>query len=182
MLSFSCSKGFLLMLAVLIYLDGQGLVLQSILACAAHELGHWLFILLLGGKVRALRLTAVGAEIKLNTYYPLSYSREIAVSLAGPVVNLMLAAIAVWGGWHLFAGLNLCLGVLNLLPIDPLDGGCALKLALKGGNVRAADRIVEIISIVFSGALFGLGWMAWLSWGNITLLCIAAWLIVGVLK
>lgn len=182
MFRISCSKGFLLILAVLIYLDGQGVVLQSIIACTAHELGHWSLILLLGGKVRTLRLTAVGAEIELDTNYPLSYGREIAVSLAGPAVNLVLTSVAVLGGLHLFAGLNLCLGVLNLLPIEPLDGGCVLKLALTGSNVRAADRIVKVISIVFSGALFGLGWMAWLRWGNITLLCTAAWLIGGVLK
>lgn len=179
---FSCSKGFLLVLAVLIYLDGQRLVLWSLFACTIHELGHWVMILLMGGKVRALRLTMVGAEMKLDTRNSLSYGREVAAALAGPALNLLTAWICILGGWYLFAGLNLCFGILNLVPVFPLDGGRALAFALAASDLHASDTIIRVISIVFSGVLLGLGFAAWREWGNMTLLITAIWLIGGMLK
>lgn len=170
------------MTAALIYLDGQGLVLLGALACLLHEAGHWAAISLLGGRVCALRLTAVGAEMKLDPCRPLSYGREFAAALAGPAVNLVTACFSIWKGWFLFAGMNFCFGVLNLLPIAPLDGGRALSCALNARWPRMADTVVRAISVVFSGALLGLGWAAWKGWGNLTLLCAAVWLLLGVLS
>lgn len=170
------------MAAVLIYLDGQGLVLRGALACVLHEAGHWAAIAFLGGRVRALRLTAVGAEMELDPCRPLSYGRELAAALAGPLVNLLLAGISVRKDWYLFAGMNLCFGLLNLLPICPLDGGRALSCILNVRWPQAADTVVQMISAVFAGALLGLGWAAWRGWGNLTLLCTAVWLLVGAFK
>lgn len=181
-LGISCSAGFLLVAAALIYLDGQGLVLQSALACVLHELGHWAAIALLGGRVRALRLTAVGAEMELDPCRPLSYGREAAAALAGPAVNLSLAWLSVRTGRYLFAGLNLCFGLLNLLPIRPLDGGRALSCALAARWPVLAERVVGAASVLLAGGLLGIGWAAWRGWGNLSLLCTAAWLVAGTLK
>lgn len=168
--------------AILIYLDGQGLVFWCVLASALHELGHWVVIVLLGGGVCTLRLTAVGAEMELDPERPLSYGREAAAALAGPIVNLLLA----WGcarlGAYLFAGMNLCFGLLNLLPVGPLDGGRALSCLLNVIWPQKAEPAMSMVSAVLSGALLGLGWAAWRGWGNLTLLCTALWLMVGALK
>lgn len=166
----------------MIYLDGQGLVLQGALSCAIHELGHWAAIVLLGGRVCSLRLTAVGAEMELDPGRPLSYGREAAAALAGPAVNLLLAWISVRTGRYLFAGLNLGFGVLNLLPIRPLDGGRALSCALAVRWPLLAERIVGAMSVLLAGGLLGVGWAAWRGWGNLSLLCTAAWLLAGTLR
>ena len=170
------------MAAALIYLDGQGLVLLGTLSCILHEAGHWAAVVFLRGRVQALRLTAVGAEMELDPCRPLSYGREFIVALAGPAVNLLMACISIWNGWFLFAGINLCFGLLNLLPISPLDGGRALSSALNARWPRTADTVVRMISAVFAGALLGLGWAAWRGWGNLTLFCTAVWLLLGVLR
>lgn len=163
-------------------MDGQRLVLWSLLACTIHELGHWLMLLLMGGKVQALRLTIVGAEMKLDTRNSLSYGREVVAAMSGPAFNLLTAWICILCGWYLFAGMNLCFGFLNLVPIFPLDGGRALSFALAAADLPASDTIIRVISIVFSGALLGLGFAAWREWGNMTLLITAIWLIGGMLK
>ena len=54
------SAGALLLGAALYYLDEQGVLLMAFCACALHELGHWLVIRALGGRVTALRITCVG--------------------------------------------------------------------------------------------------------------------------
>lgn len=179
---FSCSAGFLLAAAVLIYLDGQGVFFQSALACGLHELGHWIAISLLGGRIRSLHLTVIGAEMELDPCRPLSYGREAAAALAGPAVNLLLVWLSIQTGRYLFAGLNLCFGLLNLLPIRPLDGGRALFCALAVRWPTLAERVVGAASVLMAGGLLGLGWAAWRGWGNLSLLCTAAWLLMGTLK
>lgn len=170
------------MTAALIYLDGQGLVLWGALACVLHECGHWAAIVLLGGRVSFLRLTAVGAEMELDPRRSLTYGREAAAALAGPAVNLLLAWLAARAGWYLFAGMNLCLGLLNLLPIRALDGGRALFCVLAAWRLSAARAVTQTASVLLAGALLGLGWAAWRGWGNLTLLCTSAWLLAGILR
>ena len=126
------SGGFLLLTAALYYLDSSGVVPWALAACTLHELGHVAAVRLLGGRVSMLRLTCVGAELRLSARYPLGAGRQLLAALAGPAVNLLLApavagAAARWGeGAFLFAGLNLALGAFNLLPVAQLDGGRAL--------------------------------------------------------
>lgn len=158
------------------------MMFRSVLACALHETGHWATVKILGGNVCSLRLTAVGAEMELDSRCPLSYGRETAAALAGPLVNLLTAWVSALNEWYLFAGLNLCFGILNLLPVYPLDGGRALACVLASCCPGHADAVLRVISILFSGAFLGLGWAAWRGWGNLNLFCVAMWLLAGTLK
>ncbi len=171
------SGGFLLLIAWLNYLDRQGIVPLALLACVLHELGHYAAIRALGGAVRRLRLTAVGAELELSG--PLSCTRECLAALAGPGVNLLLALLACrQAGGALFAGLNLALACLNLLPVRGLDGGRALRCALTvlvSGD--AAERAGEGLDLLLTVSALALGvWLAG-ECGNVTLLLTAAWLL-----
>ncbi|MEI3140912.1 MAG: M23 family metallopeptidase [Lawsonibacter sp.] len=56
---------FFLLLAWLNYTWTQGLVPLAVVACALHELGHYAAIRAVGGEVKRIRLTAVGAEMEL---------------------------------------------------------------------------------------------------------------------
>lgn len=173
----TCSNGFWLVLAILLYLDGQNLVFLTALACVLHEMGHWITLRFCGGRMSMVRLTAIGVEMKLDPDYPISYPQEIASILAGPAVNLLLAWISAKNNRYSFAGLNLSLGLLNLFPVLPLDGGRALACALSIRWPQAADMILEILSITITGALFGLGLAAWRRGENLTLLLVSVWML-----
>lgn len=179
---FSVSIGFLLIAAAIIYLDGQDLVLRCILACLLHEAGHWVMIRMLGGRVQAVHLTVIGAEMRLDMRRPLSYGREVAAALAGPAVSLAAAWLSARLSWFLFAGMNLSLGALNLVPAVPLDGGRALYHALCAVCPDRAEPISRWTSIVCAGLAFGLGLAAWRRWGNITLFAAALWLLHEAVK
>ena len=178
------SGGALLLLAALYYLDGQGVVLPALLACALHEGGHWLAIRALGGRVSALRLTCVGAEMRLSARYPLGYAGQCIAALAGPCANLAAAWAAArtgteWG--YCFAGLNLALGAFNLLPAAQLDGGRVLwcALALLAGRARA-DRFVPALSAALAaGLVCGALALVWQGRGNLSLLLTALWLLAA---
>lgn len=171
-----------MLLGLLCCLDqGTDLLGPGLLACALHELGHWLAIRLLGGRIAWLRLTAVGAEMALDGTRPLSYGRECAAALAGPAASLITAQLAARGGLYLLAGLSLGQGLFNLLPILPLDGGRALGLLLSLTGADA-ERAMGVLSAVLSGLLLGGGLILLRVFGNPTLLVTAAWLTAGQIK
>lgn len=174
--------GFLLLLAWLNYLDQDFLLPMALAACGAHELGHLAAIRLLGGTVRQIRLTAVGAELVLD--HPLGYWQEGTAALAGPGVNLLLALISCDScRWVTFAGLNLTLALFNLLPVGRLDGGRALycTLALLTGQ-DGALLVCGWLDCGCTAVLLGLGVLAAGFGGNITLLLTAFWLAAGFVR
>ena len=173
------SSGFLLLVAWLLYCDDQGFVPLALLACAFHEGGHWLMIRLLGGGVRSIFLTVSGAAMTLNS--ELSYGGELLAAAAGPLMNLLLSAVVCRFPWgELFAGLNLALAALNLLPVFPLDGGrilhCALCMAV---GEQAAGAICRGSGLLFAGGLLGLSLWSASRGGNLTLLLVALWVLLG---
>lgn len=174
--------GCLLLLAWLNYLDRDFLLPMALAACMAHELGHLSAVRLLGGDVRQIRLTAVGAELVLDR--ALGYWQEGVSALAGPGINLLLAlGCSGSGRWAAFAGLNLVLALFNLLPAAGLDGGRALycTLALLAGQDWSA-RICGWLDCGCTAAILGLGLLAARFGKNITLLVVAFWLLAGLVK
>ena len=177
------SGGFLLLAAALYYLDSSGVVPWALAACGLHEMGHLLAIWALGGRVSLLRLTCVGAELRLSARYPLSAGKQLTAALAGPAVNVLLALAAAWWGEgaFLFAGLNLALGVFNLAPVAQLDGGRALcaALALLGAGERA-ETVLRALSLALACGLALGGCVLFLKGAvNVTLPLTALWLLIA---
>lgn len=178
------TPGFSVLLGLLFYLDeGLDLLGWGLLACALHEVGHLAAVRLLGGRVRQLKLSAVGAELRLDAARPLSYGRELAATAAGPAASLLTAWLALRGRLFLLAGLSLGQGLFNLLPLMPLDGGRCLYLLLAGwtGEERA-EGAVRAVSSVLVGLLLGGGLILTKVFGNFTLLITAVWLAAGLLR
>ena len=176
------SAGALVLWAALLYLDGEGLALQCLLACALHELGHLLAIYALGGQVAFLRVTCVGAELRLSARARLGPAAQFLIALAGPLVNLgagfAALALAGEGGWC-FAGISFALAAFNLLPAGGLDGGRALGCLLTPlAGPEAAERALRILAAALAAGLF-LGGAVLLGEGRLPLMpwCLGAWLL-----
>ena len=178
------TPGFLLLLAVLFWLDeGVGLLPWGLAACVLHELGHIVAAAAFGGRVEKLSLTAVGAELRMGYPRPLGYGRDSLVALAGPAANLLFGALALLWGWGLAAALTLAVGAFNLLPILPLDGGRVLYGLLAGRlDPDWAERLMTALSGCLVGLLVGVGAVAAVHYANVTLLLTALWLLLGVLR
>jgi len=123
--------------------------LASILA---HELAHAVAARRLGYPVLDVTLFYLGGITRLGaeTEDPRD---ELVTAIVGPLVNLLIAGILlvtapVVGGigaivMTFLAELNAAIGVFNLLPAHPLDGGTLLRAGLTAmtGNRLKAIRI-----------------------------------------
>jgi Zn-dependent protease/CBS domain-containing protein len=169
---------------------GALVLLASLLA---HELAHAVVARRAAVAVRSVTLwlfggvTALGGEAKTP-------KAAFRIAIAGPATSLALAAIfgalvsalhtvraapIVVGVASWLAVINLVLGLFNLLPGAPLDGGRVLRAILwrrHGDSVRAsigaahAGRVVAFILIglglaeFVAGGLVGGVWLAFIGW------------------
>lgn len=155
--------GFLVLMAALWCADESGVLPIFLLAAAVHECGHLFVIRLSGGTVHALCLTACGAVLRCSLP-PSPFSRA-AICLAGPAASFALTALANPLGAYRLAGASALLGLFNLLPIPPLDGGMALRHLADGRCASLLDGLagVSVLVLLAGGVLlwksgFG-GWL-----------------------
>ena len=156
----------------------------------AHELSHALVARRFGVKVRDITLFIFGgaASLEGDTRRPRD---EALIAAAGPLTSLAIGA-GLWGigvfmgqpqvaalvGWLAF--INISLGVFNLIPGFPMDGGRILRALLWRirGDEFAATRIAAAVGRGFGyllvaigvlvafqgGALFSGIWLALIGW------------------
>lgn len=162
-------------------LHGAALVAVLFGSVLAHELGHCAQARALGLRVRDVTLLPVGGFSRVEMGD--DPGEALWVSLAGPVVNVGIAAVCAalalaarvpsphsfsafvlavhrpgWGGLVVYAvGANLALGLLNLLPVPPLDGGRALAalLALGRGPDQGAELAGQVGHVVVCAVAAG---------------------------
>ena len=158
-----------------------------------HELGHALTARRFGIRTRDIILLPIGGVARLERM-PERPREELLVALAGPAVNVALAALFFAasalahhefspGGLHVVGGsvlaklawINVSLAVFNILPAFPMDGGRVLRaaLAMRLGRVRATEIAAacgQAMALVFG--LVGL-------WTNPMLIIIALFVWIG---
>ncbi|WP_169975777.1 site-2 protease family protein [Tautonia rosea] len=141
-----------------------------------HELGHALMARRFGVPTADITLLPIGGVARLQRI-PEKPSQELLVALAGPAVNVVIAAVLIGGlllsrkdlaeimpTGNLFdagsdpfgtlAFINLFLVVFNLIPAFPMDGGRVLRALLAmtlpyARATRLAATIGQSLAIAF---------------------------------
>ena len=165
---------------VLAALDRSGSVLPILYAMGVHELAHVVMMLACGGRVR--RLTLRFADLRIDAA-GLGYRQELLAALAGPLVNLVCGALFCMRS-PAFAAYSLMLGIYNLLPVWPLDGGRALYLLLVWlAGPETAEWGCRCVGLSTAlAAASGTVWLMWRTGGSIWLLPAAAGLLTAAWK
>lgn len=104
-----------------------------------HELGHVIAARSFGWTVREVKLLPFGGVAEVEDGSGLPAKEEALVALAGPLQNVWMAGaawllgqIGIWQPeWAAYVcQANIMIGLFNLLPILPLDGGKLLQAGL----------------------------------------------------
>jgi Zn-dependent protease len=169
---------------------GLGLAIALFASVLLHELAHAFFAIQRGGRVRDIVLLMIGGVSRLEEP-PRRPRDEAWMAFVGPLTSLGLGVLAfglsllATRGHYSFgprfalfylAQLNVFLGLFNLLPAFPMDGGRVLRalLAPRLGRVRAT-RTAGLLGKGFA-LLFGL---AGLFTGNVLLILVAFFVFMG---
>ncbi len=165
------------LLVVLLSFEAAAPVGRCVAAAFWHESGHMLAMLCCRRRPRSVTLGAFGIRMEQDATHPLSYTQNIAVSLAGPLMNGMAAALT-WRTAPALCGVHLTLMVFNLLPLSMLDGGEVVYslLALHLDPAKAA-RLLRYISYGLLCLLYAAGLAVLFGSGyNLSLLLTALYL------
>jgi Zn-dependent protease/predicted transcriptional regulator len=160
-----------------------------------HELMHSRVALSQGIKVDSIVLFALGGVSQIGGE-PEKAGDEFIMAFAGPATSLILGGIflGLWVGLRNITGfsfqfsadiffwlgiINISLGIFNLIPGFPLDGGRVLRSILWGinKNLRQSTRIATTVGqvfgflfiaagiwMIFTGNLFNGVWIAVIGW------------------
>lgn len=147
------SPGFCLLVTWFGAVNGWYLLVVVLGAALIHELGHWAVLRLLGAEIHEVRVSILGAAMKIDSTR-LTYGRELAATLAGPAANFLAALVLTTLKEEMVAGAHLALGIFNLLPIRPLDGGRAMYLTATWiFGPEAGERLTRRASILTAGGV-----------------------------
>jgi Zn-dependent protease len=174
------------------WVAGVIVALAFFLSLIAHELAHTVVARRHDVEVDSITLWLLGGVSQFSSE-PDDPSVELRLSLAGPAMSLGLGALwwglaaivsvagapSIWVNSLLWlAFINLVLGVFNLLPAFPLDGGRVLRAimwrqsdrlhatrtAVRVGRLFALVLVGFGVLLVFSGSLVSGTWFMLLGW------------------
>jgi len=138
---------------------GIVLTLLTFTSILVHELGHAVVARRLGVRIAGIELQFFGGMAKMVTP-PRSARDEILIAVAGPAVSLTLAMLGITASvltgsaWlNYFGFTNLILGVFNLLPALPMDGGRIYRAyrAQRIGVFAATEKAVALSKYIAIG-------------------------------
>lgn len=165
-------------ICTMLVFDRKLLFFKLFFAVCMHEVGHIAALRLMHKHVRSVRLTAFGICLDIGMNQTLSYREEIKAALCGPLMNLLLCVIFALRRDVYAAGINAALFIINMLPVNTLDGGRILCAILSEcATPAAACKVIKatellciiILSIVSLGSFHA-------GRANFTLLAICAYL------
>lgn len=129
----------------------------------SHEFGHYFVAKKCGYKLNSFYIAPFG--VNLNYKEKVFDSKdEIFIALAGPMVNFFLSIVLISFWWifpesynftYEFVIQSLMLGLFNLLPCYPLDGGrVAVSLLSKNMPRKKAVKFICLLNYIFASILF----------------------------
>ena len=153
------------------WLLALGVALVFFASMVLHELGHSLVARYFDIPVRSITLFVLGA-VAQTTRESRRPAHEFLMAIAGPVVSILVAGVfmTLWFltgmgesrlsqvcGWLWLT--NMAVGIFNMLPAFPMDGGRVLRSVLWGvlGSYRRATRWAALVGRGFAFLMIGSG-------------------------
>lgn len=156
---------FMAVITVMLATDKTGFMLPTLFAIIMHEFGHLFAMWVLDVAPKQIKL--IPASVQITADITRRYKTDIAISLCGPLTNLLLFAVLYLNfisfkneAVLVYALINLIIGAFNLLPVTGLDGGTILfSMLAKRMDYNRARCILRIVTLILSATMLFLGVM-----------------------
>lgn len=149
-----------------------------------HEIGHLIAGLLLGLKVKNITIMPFGVSVNFEDYSNKYIIKKIIIATAGPLVNLVIVILGMYNNWNedvIYA--NALIGMFNLIPLYPLDGGRILKYIIQlTTNSKEAETFAYKLSNILIVILTLISSIGILFMQNIGIVFILAYLWILIIK
>lgn len=152
-------KALLTYVFIIIIVSNNNNYIVAFIMVLLHEYMHYITACRFGIYCGKIKILPFGAVLKLSNIDILTTEEKNIVLLSGPIMNLVLAVIfyiiTLWCKANIISTIaitNLSLGIFNLIPAIPLDGGNILKEMLCTRFIyRKAEAITISISLFIGG-------------------------------
>lgn len=123
--------------------------LLAFLVAFLHEMSHFFSAKMCGVKSKEIKFLPFGISISFEDGYIKSSEKEFIIALSGPLFNIIAGLFCTLLRLDFLFYINFSMGLINLLPCLPLDGGRILKsiLANEMGLIRAYNFTIKISRI-----------------------------------
>lgn len=181
---FSVSIFTLILFFVSYYFGFLNLLVISYAITALHEAAHIFVAKRLGININKIEVLPFGITMKLDRECVLNPDDEIKIALAGPLCNIISVFILCKTecDFKYAISVSAVMGIFNLLPVLPLDGGRVLRAVLvkKFGYIKASKIILTLsrtvaLIIILSGI-----YILYLTKFNFSVLLIGGFLIANI--
>ncbi|WP_370149030.1 site-2 protease family protein [Streptacidiphilus sp. EB129] len=156
------------------YITASALAVLLLLPCLlVHEMVHADAARRFGIQVQEIKLWALGGTTQMGT--PSNARATMVIAASGPLASILLGGAALgvsaalqpqhaegnlWSSTFVWlSAVNLVVGLFNLLPVSPLDGGRILQAFLwwRTGDRDHAERAAELGGQAMGGLIVLLG-------------------------
>lgn len=154
---------FLPYIVILLILGFKGNIMVSLFFVILHEIMHYLAARKYGFSGFYIEIKPIGTILNLKDLNDAEPAEDLVISLSGPIFNifcgLVFFVINYYNSSDFFYTCfltNIALGLFNLLPAFPLDGGRIFRdiLALKTIYKRANSITVNISLVIGFSVIF----------------------------
>ncbi len=133
-----------------------------------HEIVHAITGMILGFKPKRIRLNPLGLLVEFYNYNTKNSLKKILIYISGPISNIIFGLIFYFIkiDFNLKTKLvytNFLIGIFNLIPILPLDGGRIFREILvklignkkaNGFMIKSTKIILSVLSLIYSIVIF----------------------------
>lgn len=176
----------------LMILGFKGNMLIAFILAVLHELVHYIVAASMGYKSSDIEILPIGTVLRFKDLEHISIRENLIICSSAPILNILVGiffcAIKIkYDNYFIDCMINgnLSIGLFNLIPAFPLDGGRILKeILLKNKTQKNATKIETIVSVTIGIViLFIYLFLCSIGkWENVNLVVISIFIIITSLK